>query len=706
MDRQPSGFRFGIFELDVRAGELRRNGLKVRIQDQPFRVLALLLERRGEVVTRDDLRRELWPEDTFVEFDHSLNTAVNKAREALGDGAENPRYIATVPRRGYRFLAPVEPVFDTAAEEAETTTVAPAQGGSWRLRALAGAAVLVLVIVVAALLRSFRAEEILVAERFTIVTPELATTPVISPNGRHVAYVCGLGDNARLCVQDLDRFEPRKMPSSSRVELHPFWSPDSQRLAFASGGALWIIPAGGGTPVQVCKLPGAYLGGTWDRDGSSIFFAIDHQGMFELPGLKGTPKLVIPLDRQRWGTHIETPAFLPPEYGRVLLYGAQNRNRVHVTVLHDLQSGKTEIVAPNGMAAFSPTGHVVYPHHLNVWAAPISPDTLKAGAAFPIGRSGPGIFPSLSTGGTLAYLQLDNYRRLVWLDRSGKLLGEDQGAGELIWSFALSPDGTRAAVSVSTEDSSADIWIWDLERRTRTRLTFGPARDGEPVWNPAGDTITFTSNRNGNPDIFQQPADGSGTAAPLLATARDEVPEAWSADGKLLFYRVIDPKQKTDIWFLKAKGDGSGHISTPYVQTPFRERGADLSPDGRFLAYFSDQSGRDEVFVQEFPEGERHQISGGGGRWPRWGRDGRELFYLSGDSLMRVPIRASRDFSAGQPEELFRSAHFLSIEDTSCPYAPSPDGQRFLVAQRTTDQSTSRIRIVKNWYAEFDESAR
>jgi Tol biopolymer transport system component len=531
---------------------------------------------------------------------------------------------------------------------------------------------------------------------------------VISPDGRHVAYICGLGEDARLCVQDLDRFEPRKMPGSSRVEGHPFWSPDSQRLVLASAGALWIMPAGGGTPVQVCKLPsGAYLGGTWDPDGSSVFFAIEHQGMFKLPGLKGTPRLAIPLDRQRWGTHIETPGFLPAHYGRVLLYSAQNRNRVHVAVLHDLQSGKMEIVAPNGIAAFSPTGHVVYPYHLNVWAAPISQETLKAGEGFPIGRSGPGMFPSVSTDGTLAYLQWEAHRRLVWLDRSGKLLGEDGGPGELIVSFALSPDGTRAAVSIWAEDSQTDIWIWNLVRKTRTRLTFGPARDGEAVWNPAGDTITYVSSRNGNPDIFQQAADGSGSPAPLLATPPDEIPEAWSADGQLLFYRVIDPERKDDIWFRKAKEDGSGHISTPYVQTPFRERGADLSPDGRFLAYFSDDSGRNEVFVQEFPAGKRHQISAGGGQWPRWRRNGRELFYLSGDALMRVPIQAGRDFSVGQPEELFRSASFLSLPETaSSPYAPSADGQRFLVMQPAADQSTSRIRIVKNWFAEFNGNAR
>jgi Tol biopolymer transport system component len=660
------------------------------------------------VVTREELRRELWPEDTFVEFDHSLNTAVNKAREALGDGAENPRYIATVPRRGYRFLAPVEPVFEAAAEQAETATPARARGGRWWPWALAGAAALTAVILIAALLWSVRTEETPAVERFTIVTSEPATTPVISPNGRHVAYICGAGENARLCIQDLDRFEPRKIPDSSRVDLHPFWSPDSKRLAFASAGALWIIPSGGGTPVQVCHLPGPYMGGAWSPDGISVFFAIDHKGIFELHGLKGTPKLAIPIDRERWGTHFEMPMFLPSSYGRVLLYSAQNRARAHVAVLHDLESGKAEIVAPNGMAAFSPTGHVIYPYHLNIWAAPLSAQTLKAAEGFPIGRSGAGLYPSVSSEGTLAYLQLETSTRLVWLDRSGKPLPESQGPGERILSFSLSPDETRAAVTVWAEDSQTDIWIWDLVRKTRTRLTFGPASERSAVWNPAGDTITYASNRNGNPDIFQQPADGSGGAVPLLTTPQDEVPESWSADGKLLFYRVQDPKAKTDIWFLKTEGDGKGRTSIPHLTTAFGERGANLSPDGRFLAYSSNESGRHEVFVQAFPAGKRYQISAQGGRWPRWGWGGRELFYLAGDALMRVPVHAGRDFSAGQPEELFRSASSFSIQvdeaAVSSPYAPSPDGKRFLVKQPAADDTSSRIRIVKNWFAEFEGS--
>jgi hypothetical protein len=468
------------------------------------------------------------------------------------------------------------------------------------------------------------------------------------------------------------------------------------------------MPIAAGEPVQACRLPGPYLGGAWDPAGHSVFLAIDHQGIFELTGLKGTPKLVIPIDRERWGPHFEIPSFLPSGYGRVLLYSAQSRDRRHVAVLHDLRSGKTEIVAPNGMAAFSPTGHVIYPYHLNIWAAPISPRTLRVAAdPFPIGRSGQGVFPSISSQGTLAYLELDWQKRLVWLDGAGTPLEEDQGLGELILSLALSPEGTRAAVTIWAEDSQTDIWVWDLLRKTRTRLTFGPARESAPVWNPAGDTITYSSNQKGNLDIFQKLADGTGNAVPLVVTPQDESPETWSSDGKVLVYRVLDPERKTDLWVLEPKEDGTGHISTPYLQTPFRERGADLSPDGRFLAYFSDDSGRNEVFVQEFPTGKRHQISAGGGQWPRWRRNGRELFYLSGDALMRVPIHAGRDFPAGQPEELFRSASFLSLPETaSSPYAPSPDGQRFLVTQRTADQSTSRIRIVKNWFAEFNGNAR
>jgi Tol biopolymer transport system component/DNA-binding winged helix-turn-helix (wHTH) protein len=706
---KPNGFRFGVFELDLQTGELRRDGIKVRIQEQPLRVLSTLLERQGGIVTRDEFRAQLWPGDTFVEFDHSLNTAVNKAREALGDTSDSPRYIATIPRRGYRFIAPIQVVTNQVAENATAPAATPQPENAERTRTygailtVSAAMAAAVVVGIAGLLWFDRPESEAGVEKFTIVTAEPASSPVISPDGRHIAYICGEGDQARLCIQDFDRFEPRKIARASRVELHPFWSPDSSQLAFAAGRALWIVPIVGGEPAQACRLPGPFLGGAWNPNGDSVLIAVDHQGIFELRGLTGTPKLLIPIDRERWGLHFETPVFLPRRYGRVLLYSAQTRGHGHVAVLRDMQSGKTEIVAPNGSAAFSPTGHIVYPYDLDIWAAPVSPKTLKPAAdPFPIGRSGPAFYPSVSSGGTLAYLQLDWHKRLAWLDRTGRPLWEDPGSGELILSFAPSPDGTRAAVTIWAEDTQTDIWVWDLVRGARTRLTFGPASEGDPVWNPTGEMIAYRSNQNGNPDIFQKAADGTGSAVPLVVSPRDETPERWSPDGKVLLYRVLDPKQNVDLWMLKAKEDGSGYISTPYLQTPFAEKGADLSPDGRFVAYSGNQSGRPEVYVQPFPAGRRVQVSVDGGSWPRWGKGGRELFYLAGDKLMRAPVHTNPVFSAGIPEEFFRSAStFPGIEETSSPYAPSADGQRFLVSRPARDDSRSRIRVVKNWFAEF-----
>jgi dipeptidyl aminopeptidase/acylaminoacyl peptidase len=430
--------------------------------------------------------------------------------------------------------------------------------------------------------------------------------------------------------------------------------------------------------------------------------------MFELPVPVGTPKLVIPIDRKQWGDHYETPSFLPRDYGRVLLYSAQSRNRRHVAVLHDLESGKAEIVAPNGMAAFSPTGHVIYPYHMNLWAVPISRKRLVAAAdPFPIGRSGPAVHPTISLDGTLAYLQLQWQRRLAWVDRAGVPIREEARPGELIMAFALSPDGTKAAVTIWAEDTQTDIWVWNLERGTRTRLTFGPASEGAPLWSPAGDTITYWSNQNGNWDIFQKRQDGLESARTLVATPLEEAPVAWSPDGQILTYRVLDPERLTDLWLLKPKEDGSGHISAPLVQTRFAERAADLSPDGTFLAYTSNESGKEEVYAQGFPAGERQQVSVGGGSWPRWDKTGRGLFYVAGNALMRVPVHTGRDFFAGKPQEVFRSISLLpSVDGTLSPYAPSPDGERFLVAQAASDDQSSRIRIVKNWFAEFEGSVR
>jgi eukaryotic-like serine/threonine-protein kinase len=693
--------RFGVFELDLQAGELRRNGQKVRLQEQPFRVLNLLLERPGEVVARDELRRTLWPDGTFVDFDHGLHTAINKLREALGDLAESPRYVETVPKRGYRFVAPVERMRDdslplTAAEKSRRIP----------LERILVAALIIALGVIGAMwwaMRDRAAAGRHVHEKFAFSPPGGAESPVISPDGKHIAYVSGSGEQSRLWIQDLDRFEPREVTHSAGALDFPFWSFDSQQIGFAANHRLWRAPTAGGDPVIVCEIPDEYLGGTWNPDGGSIVMAVDHYGLLEVPARGGTPKLILKPDPQRW-KHFDAPRFLPPPHSALLLLTAPMRTGQHVSVLHSLSSGRQEVVSQDGGAVYLPAGYLVYPRESLLWARPFSPGAVKrTGEGFPIAQALPKAVVSVSLEDTLTYEAGQLRWQMRWRDRHGREL-DTQDSELCISGMALSPAGTRAAACV-WEKSQMNLWIWDFARHTRTRMFWGPGNARNPVWHPSGKMVAFSSSRRGNWDIYMQPADGSSPATVLAAGPLDEVPQDWSADGKVLVYSVADPGTKLDLWYRKQNNDNNDFEFNPIVQSPWQETAGALSPDGRFLAYQSDESGRHEVYVRRFPDGGgRQQVSSGGGIAPRWRRDGKELFYLAGDTLMAAAVTTVPTFSAAVAKALFQESNvnWGSRGDNWRVFDPSPDGQRFLFAV-PEKPGHSQIRVVRNWSAEFKD---
>jgi Tol biopolymer transport system component len=314
--------------------------------------------------------------------------------------------------------------------------------------------------------------------------------------------------------------------------------------------------------------------------------------------------------------------------------------------------------------------------------------TAEGSAAVSASTAGPFVYRTGSAGGL---------RQFVWLDRSGKEIGK---AGDLLSAngVELSPDGRRVALHQGV-NNNFDVWLLELGRDVLSRFTFDPAVDVFPIWSPDGSRVVFSSTRKGSYDLFQKPAIGAGTEELLLTTAQ---PTDWSPDGRLLLYRRIDPKTGYDLWALPLDGDRKPF---PVVQTNFDERDAQFSPDGKWIAYQSNESGRFEIYIQPFPgPGSKLQVSTNGGAQVRWGPNGKELFYIALDArLMAVPIRlASNPQTAepGSPTPLFATRVGGALQSSFMQqYDVSSDGQRFLM-NTITEEAASPITVILNWNPE------
>ena len=295
-------------------------------------------------------------------------------------------------------------------------------------------------------------------------------------------------------------------------------------------------------------------------------------------------------------------------------------------------------------------------------------------------------------------------RQLVWMDRAGRRLGTVAAQDENnLLNPELAPDSRRVAVQ-RTVQGNADSWVLDGD--VSRRLTFHPANDNAPVWSPDGSRLVFRSNRGGTFDLYEKPASGAGTEQLLLANAQIKLPLDWSADGRILLYQVLDPETGFDLWALPLVGDRNPF---PIVNTRFNERNGQFAPDGRWIAYDSNETGRVEVYVQPFPgPGGKWQISTGGGTAPRWRHDGRELYYIRPDgTMMAVPVRASADGQAlepGAPAPLFRvpvvfGGSAATGGAAKAQYAVAPDGQRFLINVTVEEATAPPINVVLNWDA-------
>jgi serine/threonine-protein kinase len=537
----------------------------------------------------------------------------------------------------------------------------------------------------------------------------------MSPDGTHLVYVARQGDTQQLYVRAMDSLEAKPIPGTEGAG-NPFFSPDGQSLGFFVGGKLKKALASGGVTLTLGDASNPH-GASWGRTGIIAFGHTNGSALLQVPNAGGSPQPLTRLEKgevgHRW------PEFLPG--GKAVLFaagsGVTNWSNAKVGV-ESLGTGERRNLIPQGtQPRYAHSGHLVYAQGGTLMAVPFDPQRLAVmGAAVPVvdgvlqSTSSGAAQYSFSTGGSLIYVPggiQSAQNKLVWVSRNGaeQPLAAPVRAYE---SPRLSPNGRRVAVGIA-EQQETQTWLYDIPRETLTRLTFEGSINGYPVWTPDGKRIAFSSNKDGPLNLFWQLADGSGGFERLNSSEYIQTPHSWSADGQLLAFIEVNPNTGVDIWVQRmgdpSVGTGQAPKSQPFLRTPFSEGAARFSPDGRWLAYISDESGRYEIYVQPYPgPGQKWQISTDGGTEPVWNPKGRELFYRSGDKMMVVEISTQPSFTAGKPHVLFER-HYQPTTTTPPNYDVSPDGQRFLMLKpvEQAQAAPTQINVVLNWFEELKQ---
>jgi Tol biopolymer transport system component len=525
----------------------------------------------------------------------------------------------------------------------------------------------------------------------------------LSPDGSKLAFVAtNPSGRSQLWIRSLD--SPAALPLPGTDNGHgPFWSPDSRFLAFYVGGKLKKIAVSGGpaqTLVEDAPLA-TYVGGTWNHAGVILFTRYAGGGYrierVSAAGGTSVPATTFDNSRQEYGH--AWPDFLPD--GNHFLYSASNANAEKSAIyIGSLDSKERRLLLnANSNAVYVP-GYLLFNRQGTLLAQPFDSRRLElAGEAVPVAEgiasnaSSGGATFSASENGVLAYRRGDGsaQRTLVWVSRDGT----ERPVAAPPRNYQqprLSPDERRLALQI--DEGGAYIWLYDLARETLTRLTFDRNQNETPLWTRDGSRVVFYAPENGPLNLYWQLADGTGQPERLLASQVNHVPMSWSPDGSLLAFTQATFGR--DIWVLSL----ADRKARPFLQTPSIEGGAQFSPDGRWMAYVSDESGRAEIYVQPYPgPGGKWQISADGGTEPMWNPNGRELFYRSGNhKMMAVDVTLQPSFSAGAPRLLFERQYvFTPLPQTFPYYDVSRDGQRFLMVKESAAGASEQIHVVVNW---------
>jgi Tol biopolymer transport system component/predicted Ser/Thr protein kinase len=536
--------------------------------------------------------------------------------------------------------------------------------------------------------------------RFPLPLPENAVRAKISPDGEKVLYATEDSGKSRYWIYNLASAESRPLAGLDNGSAYS-WSPDSRAIGFSSESQLRKIELSTGLVSTV--RDGVKGGGfAWSADGGILYW-VSGTGVSRIPAEGGEGQVLTKLAP----SEVVHVGIDPLPDGRRFLFLAYRAGDEQGEIRIGSSDGTQPrtLFTSNSVAVYAAPGYLLYLKGDILVAQPF--DASRAAIAGPaqplidrVGRAqGSGSFPeiSVSQGGLLIYRHGTRFRqsRLTWVDRTGKA-SETVGEPGEYTNPALSPDGNRLAVGIrDPQTNSRDIWVFDLVRGGSTRVTFDPADDFNPVWSPDGSRIAFTSRRKGARDLYMKSLSGAGQEELLLASGIDKNAEDWSPDGAFLSF---NSQQGNIVNLLLLSMSTPDHKPALFRSSRFREQGSAFSPDGKFIAHQSNESGRNEIFAQSLaPGGGRWQISTNGGEEPQWRRDGKELFYVSRDTLTSVDIKVSGNaLVASIPHELFKVPTSSRLRNR---YAVTRDGQRFLVVVPEQQGPPPPFMLVVNWPA-------
>ena len=537
--------------------------------------------------------------------------------------------------------------------------------------------------------------------RFEIPAPtEVSTldTPKISPDGRILAFdATDSSGRNRIWVRPLNALQAHALAGTEGTK-RGFWSPDGKYIAFFADGKLMKVDVAGGPPQKICDAPTG-SDGTWSPEGVILFDGTGTDPIRRVPASGGTAVDLIKAADVK-SAQVGWPAFLPDGKHFLFLAIAPKVNESMYRI-GSLDSKETQPFAPaQSQITYVEPGYLLFLRDRTLVAQPFDAKALKTtGEPIPlaeqVGTDTVGLARfSVSREGTLAYRTGEMTDRLVWVDRSGKEL-ETAGDPSRYGDPHLSSDGRRLAFDVvDARTGKSDVWIRDLNRSVSSRFSFSQGDAAAPTFSPDGNRIVYAV---GN-DLVERTADGQGAEAPLGKFDGVTFVTDWSADGQSIAFSSQGKGTAFDIWIMPASGDRKPH---PWLQTPFSELNAVFSPDGRYMAYQSNESGRQEIYVQSFPgPGGKWQVSSNGGNQPHWRGDGKELFYRSPDQkIMAVDVTTGATFEAGVPKPLF-SVH-LDTTLARNHFLPSKDGQRFLLVATPARDAIAPTTVVLNWFADL-----